>query len=189
MLRTMQKLYGLAENQAGYFTSGQAVQAGVTHRVLSGRAAQGDIEQVRHGIYRIRDFPAHPFEDVSVACLWVGPDSAASHETALAIHGISDAMPATIQVTTPRDFRGSRPGTTVHWAPLTDAEREIINGIPVTTISRTLQDISSASDPTLVRQAIEQALQRDVVSKRQLRRIVRDTPGLGPAIVDVLAAE
>lgn len=185
----MRILYDLAEGQAGYFTTAQAVEAGVSRRALSGRARGGDVEQVRHGIYRLRQFPAHPFEDVAAACLWAGPDSAASHETALAIHGISDAMPPVIHVTVARPFRGRQAGVVIHVAPLPDDQRQVRDGIPVTTIGRTLQDVATASDPTLVRQAVIEAIHGGVLSRRQLRKIVRDTPELAPLVVDALTEE
>lgn len=50
-------------------------------------------------MYRFRDFPARPFEGVIEACLWAGPDAVAGHETALAIYGLGDAMPASIHIT------------------------------------------------------------------------------------------
>ncbi len=184
---TMRILYELAERQLGYFTAGQAVEAGVSARALSGRARRGDIERVHYGLYRLRDFPAHPFEDIAAACLWVGPDSAASHETALVVHGISDAMPASIHLTVPRRFRGRRPGVLIHQAPLREEEREVREGVPVTTLARTLQDVATSSDPVLMRQAVEQAVARGVMSRRELRQLVRETPQLAPVVVDVLA--
>lgn len=187
MTQTMRVLYELAEQRAGYFTARQAAEAGVTRRALSGRSQRGDIERVSYGIYRLRDFPGHPFEDVAAACLWAGPDSAASHETALAVHGISDAMPASIHITVPRAFRGHRPGVTMHRAPLPDEQREVHDGVPVTTIARTLQDITVSSDPALVQQALEQAITRGALSRRQLRRLVRESPELAPIVIDVLA--
>lgn len=189
MTQTMRILYQLAEPQAGYFTTAQAVGAGVSRRALSGRARGGDIERVRYGIYRLRDFPTHPFEDVAAACLWAGPDSAASHETALAVHGISDAMPASIHVTVPRPFRGSQPSVIVHHSALPDADRETRDGAPVTTIARTLQDVATSSDPALVQQAVQQAIAQGALNRRQLRKIVRETPELAPLVVDALMDE
>jgi predicted transcriptional regulator of viral defense system len=189
MADTMRVLYQMAERQAGYFTARQATDAGVSHRALSGRVRTGDIERVRYGIYRLRHFPAHPFEDVAAVCLWAGPDSAASHETALAIHGISDAMPASIHVTVSRPFRGHQPGVIIHHATLDEGEREIRDSVPVTTIPRTLKDAATSSDPTLVSQAVQQAVTRGVLSRRQLRRMVRDTPDLAPLVVDALAED
>lgn len=185
----MRELYRLAEGHAGYFTAAQAVAAGVSRRALSGRASRGDVERVRYGIYRLRDFPAHRFEDVAAVCLWAGSDSAASHETALAVHGVSDAMPASIHVTVPRPFRGRQRGVVVHRAPLPDADREMRDGVPVTTIARTLADVATSSDPAVVRQAVEQAIDRDVLSRRRLRKLVTDVPQLAPVVVDVLSEQ
>jgi predicted transcriptional regulator of viral defense system len=186
MSDTMRVLYELAEGQAGYFTTDQAAHAGVSRRVLSQRAQRGVLERVRFGLYRLRDFPTQPFEDVAAACLWAGTGCAASHETALAIHGITDAMPATIHITVPRPFWGKQPGVTIHRAPLPEKQREMRDGVPVTTIARTLQDVGASSDPSLVQQAIEQAITRGVLSRRQLRSLVRQSPQLAPLVVDAL---
>jgi predicted transcriptional regulator of viral defense system len=186
MADTMQRLYDLADEHAGYFTAGQAVAAGVSHRALSGRTRRGHLEKVRHGIYRLRDYPSHRFEDIAVATLWAGPDSAASHETALGIHGVSDAMPARIHVTVPRTFRGQQQGVAIHRAALPETDREIRDGIPVTTLARTLSDIAATSDPSLVRQAIGDAIRLDLMSRRQLRALVERAPQLAPAVIDAL---
>lgn len=188
MSETMNILYEVAEGQAGYFTAAQAIAAGVSRRALSGRAKAGDIDQIRHGLYRLRRFPSHPFEDVIATCLWAGPDSAASHETALAIHGVSDAMPTSVHVTVPRPFRGKQAGVVIHRAALRDDERQVRDSVPVTTLARTLQDVADTSDPSIVEQAITHAVTRGALSRRQLRRIVRETPALAPLVVDVLAS-
>jgi predicted transcriptional regulator of viral defense system len=182
----MDVLYRLAEPQAGYFTAAQAVAAGVSRRILTARAARGDLERIRYGIYRLRRFPPHPFEDVTAACLWAGPDSAASHETALAIHDISDAMPGRIHLTVPRPFRGHLSGVVVHRAPLPEDEREMRDGVPVTTVARTLRDVVVAGDHDLLEQAVRYALRREVLTLRQLRRLARDAPDLAPIVIDVL---
>jgi predicted transcriptional regulator of viral defense system len=187
--QTNDLLYQLAERQAGYFTTAQAAEVGVSRRTLAGRARRGDIERVRYGIYRLRRFPAHPFEDVAAACLWAGADSAASHETALAIHGISDAMPASIHITVPRLFRGRQTGVVIHRASLSVEERVRRDGVPVTTMTRTLRDVATTSDPALVRQAIDQSVRRGILSHRQLRKLVQDSPEIGPVVVDVLRGE
>lgn len=189
MSDTMGTLYMLAEAQAGYFTAAQAVAAGVSRRALSGRARAGDLDHVRYGLYRLRRFPSHPHEDVVAACLWVGPDCAASHETALVVHGVSDAMPAAIHVTVPRPFRGAQPGVIVHRAPLESADREVRDSVSVTTLARTLVDVATVSDPSLVRQAVAEAIRDGKLARRQVRKLARDEPNLAPILVDALAVE
>lgn len=187
MVQTTSVLYDLAQRQAGYFTAAQAVEAGVSLRTLSGRVRRGDLERVRYGIYRLRQYPAQRFEDIVAACLWAGPGSAASHETALAIHDISDAMPSQIHITVPRAFRGRQPGVIVHHAALPQADMEIREDVPVTTIARTLADIAGSSDPSLVEQAVVDAVGRGSLTRRQLRRLVQDRPALAPLVVGALA--
>lgn len=189
MSGTMDALYELAERQAGYFTAAQAGVAGVSWRTLSGRVKRGDLDRVRYGIYRLRRFPHHSHEDVVAACLWAGPDCAASHDTALVVHGLSDAMPAAIHVTVPRAFRGRHPGVVVHHAPLDPNEREVRDSVPVTTLARTLADVATSGDPVAVRQAVDEAITRGQISRRQMRKLVRDHPQLAPVVVDVLAGE
>ena len=50
-------LYGIAEDQAGYFTAAQARSAGLHQVRLVQLAQQGDIERVSRGVYRFARFP------------------------------------------------------------------------------------------------------------------------------------
>lgn len=189
MSNTLGLLYGLAEGQAGYFTAAQAVAAGVSRRTLSGRVRGGDLERVRYGLYRLHRFPEHPHEDVVAVCLWAGADSVASHETALVVHGVSDAMPAAVHITVPRPFRGHQFGVVVHRASLEPGDREVRDSVPVTTLARTLRDVVAVGDASLVRQALVEAISQDRLPRRQIRRLARDEPALAPIVVDVLAGE
>ena len=78
MPTSMDVLYPLAERRAGYLTTAQAAEVGVSRQQLYYLARTGSLNRVAQGIYRLRRFPAQRFEDVIVACLWVGEDAAAS---------------------------------------------------------------------------------------------------------------
>jgi predicted transcriptional regulator of viral defense system len=127
------RLYPLADAQLGYFTTAQAEEAGVDRRYLAHHLGSGNIERAERGIYRLRHYPARRFEDVMVAVLWAGEGAVASHESALAIYGLADAMPPIIHLTLPRRFRGRRKGVAVHRAPLPQDDVTIRDGIPATT--------------------------------------------------------
>lgn len=98
-------------------------------------------------------------------------------------------MPPEIHITAPNPFRGRRDGVVVHYADLADADRTRVESVPVTSIARTLQDVSATEDLALVEQAVTEAVARGVLTRRQLRRVVRETPSLAPLIVGALAAE
>ena len=190
MPTSVDALYPLTERRAGYVTTAQAAEVGVSRQQLSYLARTGSHERVAHGSYRLRRFPAQRFEDVSVACLWAGDDAVASHDTALAIYELTDAMPATIHVSVPRRFRGRRPGVMVHAAPLDDGDRTERDGVPVTTVERTIADVLVRSGADLARPAAEQALERGLVTRRRLRAALAGL-GLGDPgtkLLDLTAA-
>lgn len=82
-----------------------------------------------------------------------------------------------------------RLGVVVHRAPLSPGDREIRDSVPVTTLGRTLVDVSATGDPTIVRQAVDEALSQGRMSRRQVRKLVREHSELAPMMVDVLTGE
>lgn len=91
-LDSSDRLYGIAEPQAGYFTTAQAEAAGVDRPRLSRYTASGRLQRVRRGLYRLTHFPHSRFEDLFIAWLETGPNSVISHDSALALYEISDAL-------------------------------------------------------------------------------------------------
>lgn len=177
----LRDLFPLAERHGGLFTTRQAHRVGVSDRMLTYYTRRGDLERVAHGVYRLAHLPRHRHEDIITACLWAGGDAVASHDTALVVYGLTDAMPVSVHVSTPRAFRGRRSGVVVHRAPLTDAERSVRDDVPVTEIARTLSDVAERNRD-LARQAVDEALQRGEISARRLRRAAERYPALTSAL-------
>lgn len=157
-------LYRLAEGQAGYFTAAQARGAGVHPVRLVQLQKRGDIARATRGVYRLTRFPVSLFGQYMEAALWPQvrrPDvqGVISHESALAIYGMSDVSPAKVHVTLPTAFRVRRAvpkHLRLHFADLEAADVQRVEGIPVTTPSRAILDAhASHVGPALVRQAIE----------------------------------
>lgn len=183
----LRPVYDLAASQGGYFTTAQAKAIGVSRRALAYRVETEDLTRIEYGIYRLTQHPSQPFEDVIVAGLWAGEDSAASHDTALAIYGLTDAMPAKIHITVPRPFRGRRRGVLVHHAPLEEEERTVRDGVPITTVARTLADVARTSEARIVATAAEQALSRGLISARRLKKLAAGDETLERAIPQLLS--
>lgn len=172
----LDRLYPAADAQLGYFTTHQAERLGIDRRYLTHHLRSGNLERVERGIYRLRNYPSHRFEDVMTAVLWVGEGSVASHGTALAIYGLADAMPPVIHITVDRRFRGRRTGVVVHSAGLPDEDVTNREGIPVTTPLRTLADV--AADRSVAEAAASEALERGLVRESQLQNLVSRFPEL-----------
>src|SRR5262249_50086377 len=81
-------LYLVAESQAGYFTTQQALAAGMDRSTLRHHARPGGrYERVRRGLYRLRHFPSSAHEHVVAAWLPMrDTGGVVSHESALELY-------------------------------------------------------------------------------------------------------
>ncbi len=159
-------LYRIAEQQGGYFTPAQAVEAGFDSKLLWHHEKAGKLHRVRHGIYRFEQFPASPHEDLLVAWLRCGPKGAISHDSALAVYQLSDAVPGEIHVTVPRTASRRRPGIRQHTGRLHPGEVRSREGLRLTSVPRTIADVARTGlDEGLVRQAIEQAFNQGLTDR------------------------
>lgn len=164
------RLFDVAEGQAGYFTAAQAAAAGFKPSLLSYHVKRGQFERVRPGVYRLKRFPASPHEDLFVAWLWAGPEAVISHDSALALYDLSDLLPAETHVTVPRTASRRRAGLRLHTNRLQPGDVTRYAGLPVTTPARTVADVASAGlADELVLQAIREALQRGLATPAELR--------------------
>jgi predicted transcriptional regulator of viral defense system len=183
------RLYEMAEPQGGYVTTAQAHEAGYSNPLLNYHVRVGRLERAARGIYRLAHFPAGDHEDLVVVWLWSGHEGVFSHETALALHELSDALPHGTHLSVPSSWRRRRlrvpNDTELYYADVDQDQRAWVGPIPVTKPLRTVVDCTKAeSDVGLVRQAIEQGLARGLFSEEQLRRALvgEDLHGLLPLL-------
>lgn len=171
-------LYNIAEQQAGYFTAGQAATAGFSWERLVEHSKSGRFQRVAHGVYRLSQFPSSPFEDLFVAWLRCGPKAVISHESALAVYDLSDVMPAATHVTVPRTASRRRKGIRQHTSSLRPEDVKKRQGLPVTSVPRTIADVARAGlTEDSIRVAIRQALERGLTDKGSLQAEARRRGG------------
>jgi predicted transcriptional regulator of viral defense system len=165
----------IALDQGGYFTAKQALAAGYTYPEQHQQVRYGKWLREQRGIYRLRDYPMPERPDLILYTLMSTnrsgePQAVASHETALALHEISDANPARIHFTVPPSFRKKMPeGVVLHKESLSERDWEQHEGYRVTTPLRTILD-AAASPATwgYLPDAVYDALQRGLVRSSQL---------------------
>lgn len=172
-----ERLYEIAAAQDGHFTASQARQAGYYRQRLAKHLRAGRIRRVRRAIYRIVHFPAREHEDLMVLWLWSDRAGVFSHETALALHELSDALPSRIHLSLPLAWQGRRlklpKGLVLHHADLTDAERTWVGSVPVTSPERTLRDCAAAQvEPRLVLDAYEEAAERGLIRRDSVPEVI-----------------
>ncbi|MBI2858075.1 MAG: type IV toxin-antitoxin system AbiEi family antitoxin domain-containing protein [Chloroflexi bacterium] len=168
-------LFGLASEQGGYFTAEQARVLGFSWALLSHHAKSGHFSRVRRGLYRLREYPSSPREDILSAWLAVGKDAAVvSHESALDILGLSDVIPDAIHLTVPRSRRHlpQLSNVKVHTSskPFRKEDLVVRDGVTVTSAARSILDAAEAGTaPEQIELAVAQALERGLTTPQQLR--------------------
>lgn len=177
-----QTIYDIAEDQLGYISTAQAKGAGVDRKTLWKMHRNSVLERTSHGVYRLVNFPASAHAQYMEAVLWpAGERGVISHESALALHGMSDASPARIHVTVPASFRVRRdtpPVLVLHHADLAPEEVDYVEGIPVTSAVRTVRDCHEANlGPALLRQAVEDGRRTGALGLDAADRLERELFG------------
>jgi predicted transcriptional regulator of viral defense system len=165
----------IAQEQGGYFTSKQAQSAGYTYSDQNYHTKTGDWTRIHRAVYKLANYPLPLRDDLIVMTLLShdragNPQAVVSHETALALHEISDANPANIHLTVPAIYRKQMPpGVILHKAFLAPKDWEQREGYRVTTPLRTILDTarSQSSWPYLT-DAIYDALQKGLVRASQI---------------------
>jgi predicted transcriptional regulator of viral defense system len=173
-------LFGVASGQQGYFTTAQARASGIRDNLLAYHAQTGKFVRVHRAVYRFRDFPSSPREEVVAAWLAVGKETAVvSHDSALELLGLSDVTPDAIHLTVPRSKRNlpDLPGAKIHTTTrvLGQTDITIREGIRVTSATRTIVDTADAGTaPEQIVLAIQEAMGRGLTTQSRLEQAMND---------------
>ena len=178
------RLYELAESQEGYFTSADAKSLGYDYPYQYYHVQQGNWVRVDRGIFRLKKFPAAKYEDLIRWWLWSRKKGVISHETAAAVYDLGDLLPSKVHLTVPRNFRKIMArGVVLHRAKLDEKEIERSNGFRITTPLRTIMDLAkSLLDPERLSAVVKDAVQKGLVTKKQLLDVLSKVPeGIDPS--------
>ena len=182
----MDELYALAEEHGGLLLSREARALGIKDSVLVRLAQRGRLERMTRGVYRIAQYPADRLAQYREAILWArasqGPEQVAlSHDTALLVYGISDVNPSRVHLTVPVSarLRRERPRwIAVHRANVAQEEIHIHEGLPVTTVERSILDTLAANQrPELALHAIADALREGLLNAAQASKLRKRVNG------------
>lgn len=170
------RLFEIAAAQAGYFTTRQAADAGYSSQLLLKHIRAGRVRRARRGIYRLVHFPVSELEELVTAWLWSEQAGVVSHQSALALHGLSDVLASHVHLTLPAAWRERRLrvplDVVLHYADVPADERAWFSAVPITSPRLTLNDCAKAGlSPELLQQAAQQALRRGLVTRDELRDV------------------
>jgi Protein of unknown function (DUF559) len=146
----------VAGRQHGVF---RVDQVGLSARAAQYRVRVGRFHRQHAGVYSV--VPRHLLKREGLwmaAVLACGPGAVLSHRSAAALLELRDWGGTKIDVTVPLRSRRKHEGVKVHCSTtLTDRDVTVVNGIPCTTVARTLFDLGEAVTGRQLERSFDQA--------------------------------
>ncbi|WP_063915534.1 type IV toxin-antitoxin system AbiEi family antitoxin domain-containing protein [Nocardia salmonicida] len=178
------RLAKLAESQWGLLTTAQAATIDIDTKQLQRLVDHAMLIRLRHGVYRLVGVPESPVESIRAEWLALEPArtvgdrlsddvpiGVVSHRSAADLHGLGDLDADYLEFTVPTR-RGSRnPDVRFHRTLLTAGEWSLVDGLPVTTPTRTIGDLAFARTDgghlaSVVRDALMQGASADEIVRK-----------------------
>lgn len=164
---------GIAAGQWGLLTTAQAEAAGVNRSSLARMRGRGDLERVGQGVYVLAGADDE-LSALRAAWLALAPTATpeerlaemagaavVSHASAAGLHKLGDLPHDIAEFTVGESRRTVRDGIRLHQARLNAADVTIVEGLPVTTIERTIADLLRSrrhGDPEHIARIVGDAL-------------------------------
>ena len=164
----------LAGGQFGVVSRRQALTLGATTGTIDRRIRTGRWVRMSATVYRLAGSPRSWRQSLLAEALTWSPDAVVSHRSAAALWRLPGFEEGPIDLIVPRNRRRAGvQGTVVHRSGrLERVDRTRIGPIPVTTASRTLIDIAGIVPIEAVEEALDNALQRGLVTiSNMVRRL------------------
>ena len=173
-------LYSTAANQHGFFTTKQAETAGFSRKTHLYHVRAGNWIREHRAVYRLAQFPQQDRPDLMIWFLWSRnredkPQGTYSHETALTLFDLADAMPRKLHMTVPKRFRKNTPiprALVLHRENLAPTDIETVHGVQVTSPLRTISDLLTEGrvSKDIILQALCEGLRRGLITRGAIRQ-------------------
>ncbi|TWD82083.1 putative transcriptional regulator of viral defense system [Kribbella amoyensis] len=193
-LDVLESLELLGSGQWGLVTASQAQDGGVSKMQLSRLAERGTLQRVRHGVYALPSADTGSLQGLRAAWLATGsrpageqPLAVVSGESAAAVHGLGDLLPSKYEFSSAVRRQTAQADTRYRKRDLPDEDVTWVNGLPVTSVARTLKDLADGgTDSDHLAGAVRDAVSmRDAASVELTRAL---TPShKGSTLVDTNA--
>jgi hypothetical protein len=158
-------LADLAEQHHGVVASHHLDELNLTKRQREWLLASQWMLRNRYGAYRLAGVPP-TWRGELLSAVWAGGTRAfASHRSAAAVRGLPGIEQGIQEVQCPRWRRARHEGLVVHESTvLDDVDITVVDGIPVTSVERTILDLGAVCSPLTVERAMEDAVRRGLTN-------------------------
>jgi len=165
----------LARRQHGVVARRQLLDLGLGPRAIGSRLERGSLHLVHRGVYAVGHSVLGRTGRWMAAVLACGPGAVLSHRAAAACWGLLAAS-GWPEVSRPGQFR-QRPRIMAHFSSVPRDERTLLEGIPVTTVPRTILDLAALQDRRNVERALHEAEVRRLQDRLSVFDLMRRYPG------------
>jgi very-short-patch-repair endonuclease len=165
----------LAVVQHGVVARGQLLALGLSDDAIRHRLARGRLRRLYPGVYAVGHEALGFLGHVMAAVLCMGNGAVASHDTGTGLWELETPRTDLIHVTVPQARRPQQ-GIEIHRGTPPRDEVEIVAGIPVTSVARTLLDISRTHARADVRRLVKRAEFKRLTNAGALSAILRRYP-------------
>jgi predicted transcriptional regulator of viral defense system len=166
----------LAERQHGVVTRRQLAAFGLSADAIDRRLRAKRLLPLYRAVYAVGHRPATKEMRWMAAVLTGGARAVLSHWAAAAHWGLRAPRGSAVDVTTPRSQR-PKPGIRFHRSNLPADETTVHDGIPITTVPRTIFDLAADSDQRQVERAINEAEVNRLWDELSLHDLLHRYPG------------
>ncbi|MEU5248048.1 type IV toxin-antitoxin system AbiEi family antitoxin domain-containing protein [Streptomyces asoensis] len=180
-------LSGPAADQWGLITSAQAKKLGLNAVQLLRLTEAGLLENVSRSVYLLSASGMPRHADIKAAWLRLQPKTFAwdrpvghldsgvvSHASSCQLHTLGDIPAPNVEITVPRRRTTAEPFVRLRTANLEPAEVTIVDGLPVTTATRTITDLlQTKADGGHIGGVIADANRRDLIDLDDLAERVQ----------------
>jgi hypothetical protein len=168
----------VAAVQHGVVALWQLVGLGLSARAVRDRVASGALHRVHAGVYAVRHGRLTREGRYTAAVLACGIDSGLCSRSAAGLRGLRQDNRAKIDVISPRRPGRRRDGIDAHTSStLLPHDIEKVDGIPCTTVARTLLDLAAVVPRRQVERAFDQAEVLQVLDARAIEDVLERTHG------------
>ncbi|MEA2350339.1 MAG: hypothetical protein QOG86_1280 [Thermoleophilaceae bacterium] len=165
----------LAERQHGVVARWQLLRLGFGEGAIDMRVKRGRLHVVYRGVYAVGHSVISVRGRWMAAVLVGGHDAVLSHRDAGGAWNILAAGATRIEITTPRRLH-SRPGIRAHMGKLPKDEVAVLDGIPITTVPRTIFDLAGREPQRRIETAIHEAEVQRLHDPLSLPDLIRRYP-------------
>jgi hypothetical protein len=166
----------LAGRQHGVVARWQLLGLGISRRAIDTRLAASRLHRLHQGAYAVGHSVLSIRARWMAAVLASGAQAVLSHRSAAQLWGLLPESAITPEVTRPHSFR-PRPGVVAHQSVLPADELARVDGIPVTSLSRTLFDLASVGSRRQLENAFNEAEIRRLTDRLSVGGLLERHPG------------